>query len=82
MKYETEQHTFVICAYQDSPYIEQRIDSLLCQTAKSHIIMILSTPGDYVSEMVDKYGLVLYINTGEKGISGDWNFAYNQAIRR
>lgn len=78
MEYEAKQHTFVICAYQESPYIEQCINSLLCQTIRSNIIISSSTPCNYLRNIADKYGLELLINTGEKGIAGDWNYAYNQ----
>ena len=40
-----EFHTFVICAYGESPYLEACIRSLLSQTEKSRILCATSTPG-------------------------------------
>ena len=39
-------HTFVICAYKESAYLEECILSLKQQTVKSNIIMITSTPNN------------------------------------
>lgn len=72
-------HTFAICAYKESPYLEECIQSLLNQSISSNIIMSTSTPNDYISELAKKYNIPLYINTGEKGIGQDWNYAVSQA---
>lgn len=73
-------HTFVVCAYKESRYLEECIQSLKNQTVKSNIIIVTSTPNDYIKNMAQKYNLTLYINTGEKGIGQDWNFGFNKAI--
>ena len=75
---EYKNHTFAICAYKESEYIEECIQSLLNQTIKSNIIMSTSTPNNYIKGMSEKYNIPLYINTGEKGIGQDWNFAVSQ----
>lgn len=69
-------HTFVICAYKESPYLENCIRSLLKQTVSSEIIMVTSTPNEWIEKNSEKYGIPLYVNTGEGGIAQDWNFAY------
>ncbi len=69
-------HTFVICAYKESSYLEQCILSLKRQSVESHIIMITSTPNEYINGMAKKYGIPLFINEGEGGIVQDWNFGY------
>lgn len=74
--YTNKDHTFAICAYKDSPYLETCIKSLKNQTVESKIIMITSTPSDYISELANRYNIELFINHGKAGISGDWNFAY------
>lgn len=74
-----KQHTFVICAYRESPYLEECIRSLLRQTVKSKILMATSTPNLFIQKLSEKYQIPLYINTGERGITQDWNFAYRQA---
>lgn len=74
-----KQHTFVICAYQESEYLEECIRSLIRQTVKSEILMATATPNPFIKRLSEKYEIPLYINTGERGITQDWNFAYRQA---
>lgn len=69
-----DNHTFVICAYKESVYLEDCIKSLKEQTVLSRIIMVTSTPNDYINNMAEKYNITVYINTGENGIAQDWNF--------
>lgn len=75
---EYKNHTFAICAYKESKYLEECIKSLLNQTVKSNIIMTTSTPNDYIKNLAQKYQIELYINDGEKGIGQDWNFAVSK----
>lgn len=72
------EHTFVICAYKESEFLEECIRSLLAQTEKSKIIMVTSTPGAFLEEMAQKYNLELIVNPGEGGITQDWNFGLSQ----
>lgn len=69
------EHTFAICAYKESEYLEECIASLLNQKKKSEIIMATSTPNDYIRRISEKYQIPLYINEGESGITQDWNYA-------
>lgn len=73
------EHTFVICAYKESPYLRECIESLKQQTVKSEIIMVTSTPNQFVKNMAAEYKISLYINEGEGGITQDWNFGYSKA---
>ena len=77
--YNSTDHTFVICAYKKSSYLEECIKSLMSQTIKSKVIMVTSTPNDSIQELGTKYNIPLYINEGIKGIGGDWNFGYDKA---
>lgn len=70
-----DNHTFAICAYKQSDYLEECIKSLKKQTVESKIIMATSTPNEYIENLAKKYDIRLYINNGEKGIGQDWNFA-------
>lgn len=79
MHYTANDHTFVICAYQESPYLEECIQSLLNQTTPSRILMVTSTYCEYIQKAADQYHLKLLVNHGEHGIAGDWNFGYSQA---
>lgn len=72
-------HTFVICAYKESQYLEECVQSLLAQTVQSKIILITSTPNKWIEQIVEKYQLVYYVNRGESGIVQDWNFGYSKA---
>lgn len=69
-------HTFAICAYKDSPYLEECIRSLKQQTYPTKVILCTSTPSAYLSELADRYTLPLYVREGESNIAADWNFAY------
>lgn len=73
--YDQKAHTFAVCAYGDSPYLEECICSLLGQDLKTQILIATSTPTDSILFLAHKYQLPLYINTGERGLAGDWNFA-------
>ena len=76
---EYKNHTFVICAYKESEYLEECINSLKEQTVKSNIIMCTSTPNEHIRNMSNKYNIPLYINDGIKGIGPDWNFGVEKA---
>lgn len=71
-------HTFVICAYKESKYLEECIKSVLSQTVKSNVIITTSTPNEYINKMAQKYNLEVFINEGEKGIGQDWNFGISK----
>ncbi len=72
-------HTFAICAYKESRYLEKCVQSLVNQTVNSKIIMCTSTPCEYINNIVRKYNLNMYIREGTSDIKDDWNFAYNSA---
>lgn len=74
-----ELHAFVICAYGESKYLEECIQSLLRQTIKSRILIATSTPNEFINELGRRYRLEVYINRDGRGIADDWNFAYAQA---
>lgn len=75
--YSRKDHTFVICAYGESPFLEKCILSLKNQTISSKIIITTSTPNALIVKMAEKYQLPLYINEEKKGIAADWNFGCN-----
>ena len=75
---EYKNHTFAICAYKESQYLEECIKSLKKQTVKSNIIMATSTPNEHIKNLAEKYNIELFINDGEKGIGPDWNFAVSK----
>ena len=75
---EFKNHTFVVCAYKQSEYLEECIQSLKKQNVQSNIIISTSTPNEYITNIAKKYDLPVYINEGEKGIGKDWNFGISK----
>lgn len=76
------EHTFVICAYKESPYIEECIRSLKNQKMNSDLILATSTPGRYLEELCEKYQIPYCVRDGKPGIAQDWNYAYSLARTR
>ena len=72
-------HTFVVCAYKESPYLQDCLASLINQNMDSIIICTTSTPNDHVTSICNKFGVEVCVNSERKGLAADWNFAYNQA---
>lgn len=77
-------HTFVICAYKESPYLESCIKSLKAQIVKSNIKIATSTPNDHIYNIAKKYNIEVFVNDKKKpenvsNIGFDWQFAYNTA---
>lgn len=75
--YSKYNHTFVVCAYGESPYLIDCVESLLNQSIQSNVIISTSTPNDLIASVADRYGLPLFINEGAAGIAHDWNCAVN-----
>jgi glycosyltransferase involved in cell wall biosynthesis len=72
-------HTFVICAYKESEYLEDMVRSIMAQTVSSKVLMTTSTPNAYIRNIADKYHIELKVRDGRPDIRDDWNFAYNSA---
>jgi glycosyltransferase involved in cell wall biosynthesis len=71
-------HTFVICAYKESPFLRNCIESIKRQSVHSKIVCTTSTPNSLIADVCAEYGIELYINPEQKGLAADWNFAYSQ----
>lgn len=69
-------HTFMICAYKESDYLEECIQSCINQVSvnegKSIVSLYTSTPNTFVQELCDKYGIEMLTKPGG-GIGKDWN---------
>lgn len=74
-----QNHTYAICAYKESAYLEECVKSVLAQNAKSRVIMCTSTPNAHIQAVCDKYGVPLHVNPAKSSIHGDWNFAMDTA---
>lgn len=79
MAYAKCKHTYALCAYKISEHLEDCVKSLLSQTVKSNVFIATSTPNAHIDAIAKKYNIPVYINEGEKGLGGDWNFAYDKA---
>ena len=78
MNYTSKDHTFVICAYKESQYLRECIESLMCQKMKTDIIMATSTPSEMIENISKEYNIPLFVNQDKMGgIAKDWNFAYS-----
>ena len=82
MKYEPKDHTFAICAYKESPFLRECIESLKKQTVPVRMIMTTSTENAYIRSLAEEYGIPLFVNHGAAGIANDWNFAYHHCRTR
>ena len=69
------EHSFMVLAYGESPYLEDCVKSLLAQRVKSRILLSTSTPNDHIKDIAARYDLPLIVNPERLGIAGDWNFA-------
>lgn len=72
-------HTFAVCAYKESQYLDACINSLVNQTVKTNIEIYTSTPNAFIKSIADKYNIPLYIKPTPSDIQDDWNYAYNHA---
>ena len=79
MEYRPQDHTFAICAYKESPYFRECIESLKKQSVATNIIMTTGTDNKHIRNLAEEYQIPLYVNSGPGGIAGDWNFAYHCA---
>ena len=73
--YTPQDHTFAVCAYGESPYLEECILSLKKQTLSTNILLATSTPNELIQSLCEKYNIPMHVNPGPGGIAGDWNFA-------
>jgi len=72
-------HTFVICTYKDSEYLDDLLASLFAQTVRSDIVIATSTPTDRIFNTAERNDLDVCVNPEAEGIGSDWTFAYSLA---
>ena len=71
--------SFVVCAYKESPYLRDCIQSLLSQKAPCPVYISTSTPNSFIESTAKEYALPLVIQDHTPGIAEDWNSAYAAA---
>lgn len=79
LKELAKKHTFAICAYKESQYLEECIKSILSQSVSTNCLIATSTPNKHIQSLAKKYKIPYYIRKGKSDIQEDWNYAYNQA---
>ena len=72
-------HTFVVCAYKESGFLDDTVSRLVNQSVKSHVVISTSTPNALISGVAERYGLEVRVNPSGGTSARDWNFAYAQA---
>ena len=77
--FDAEDHTFVVCAYGESPYLRVCVSSLVAQTTCTNILITTSTPNALIRVVANEFAVPLIINEGSPGIAHDWNCALNHA---
>lgn len=79
------QHTFVICAYGLSPFLEDCIKSCVNQNSvkarQSKVILYTSTPNEDIKLLCQEYDIEMYSKTGG-GIGRDWNNALSFVVTK
>lgn len=70
-------HTFAICAYKESEYLEACIQSILNQTIPSKVIITTGTHNVFIEKLGKKYDIPVFSYSGG-GIGKDWNFALSK----
>jgi glycosyltransferase involved in cell wall biosynthesis len=77
--YNERDHTFVVCAFKESPYLGECVQSLVSQNIPTNVLIATSTPNQHIEEIARKFAVPLFINQESLGIASDWNFAYGIA---
>lgn len=71
-------HTFIICAYKESPYLKTCIESCINQSSvkegHSNVMIYTSTPNTLIDTLAKKYQIDVFSTNGG-GIGHDWNQA-------
>lgn len=80
--YTARDHTFVICAYRDNPYLGETIQTLQNQTTPSAVMVSTSTPSEYIRTTCKVHQVPLVINEHPHYAGDDWNYGYDQAQTR
>lgn len=77
--YTAEDHTFAVCAYGESPYLEECVSSVRRQSLATRVLISTSTPNGRIRSVAEKFDVELVVNEGDPGIAHDWNCALGHA---
>lgn len=79
LSFTAKDHTFAVCAYKDSPFLRECLESVTNQTVKTNVIIATSTPSPGVERLAREFNVPLYVRDGKSGIADDWNYAVKSA---
>lgn len=79
MRFTPEDHTFVICAYKESAFLEACIQSLLNQETLSRILITTATPNGHIDALAERYRIPVRVNPDPPNIATDFEFGIRQA---
>ena len=71
------QHTFVVLAYKESPFLEDCVKSVMNQQYNSDVVIATSTPNAFIDAIAEKYGLKVIARPEKdrgKGAASDFDF--------
>ena len=75
---KSQLHSFVVLAYQESPFLESCIKSVLRQSLQTNVIIFTTTPNKHVKSLAKKYHLAIK-TAPHTSIGGDFDAALNAA---
>jgi hypothetical protein len=70
----SKEHSFVVLAYKDSPFLEGCMECLAAQTVKTQTILATSTPSPFIDAVAARFNVGVRVNPRADGIGADWNF--------
>jgi hypothetical protein len=76
------EHSFIVLAYGESPFLEGCLRSLAAQMAPSRVMLSTSTPSAFLERAAREAGVETRVNPRREGITADWNFALSQSETR
>ena len=77
--YEPRDHTFVVCAYKENPFLESTVKTLLEQTVAGKVLISTSTPNDHIRTVGAAHGIPVVVNPQPRLAGDDWNYGYDAA---
>lgn len=75
-------HTFIVCAYKESPFLEECIKALKSQTLESEIVISTSTPNTFISRIASRYEIPVFTHKQGGSIGKDWNYGWSIATTK
>ena len=75
--YKSQDHTFVVCAYKENPFLETTVRTLLDQTMPCKVLISTSTHNDHIESVAEACGVPFIVNPHPHLAGDDWNFGYD-----